>query len=75
MQGYTVALVLANKRAANHKLGVKLGKACIKSGIPVAQVAADFNLSRTAIYAWFCGRSNPNWRLEDAILQYIKDLA
>jgi len=56
-------------------LGVKLGRACIKAGISVAQVAADFDVSRTAVYAWFCGRSSPNWRLESAIEKYIKELA
>jgi hypothetical protein len=75
MQGYSVALVRMNKRASGLKLGVQLGKACIDAGIPVAQVAIDFGVSRPAVYAWFCGRSNPHWRFEDAILQYIKELA
>jgi transcriptional regulator with XRE-family HTH domain len=56
-------------------LGVKLGRACIKAGVSVAQVAADFDVSRTAVYAWFCGRSSPKWRLESAIEKYIKELA
>jgi transcriptional regulator with XRE-family HTH domain len=56
-------------------LGVKLGRACIKAGVSVVQVAADFKVSRTAVYAWFCGRSSPNWRLENAIEKYIKELA
>jgi DNA-binding XRE family transcriptional regulator len=56
-------------------LGVKLGRACIKAGVSVVQVAADFEVSRTAVYAWFCGRSSPNWRLENAIEKYIKELA
>jgi transcriptional regulator with XRE-family HTH domain len=75
MHGYTVSLVRVNRAAPSHMLGVKLGRACIKAGISVAQVAADFDVSRTAVYAWFCGRSSPNWRLESAIEKYIKELA
>lgn len=75
MHGYTVSLVRANKAAPSHMLGVRLGRACIKAGVPVIQVAMDFEVSRTAVYAWFCGRSNPSWRLESAIEKYIKELA
>ena len=75
MHGYTVSLVRVNRAAPSHMPGVKLGRACIKAGISVAQVAADFDVSRTAVYAWFCGRSSPNWRLESAIEKYIKELA
>ena len=75
MHGYSIALVAANKLAPKNKLGVKLGRACIRANVPVIQVAEDFQVSRTAVYAWFSGRSNPSWRIEDAIEQYIKKLA
>jgi transcriptional regulator with XRE-family HTH domain len=75
MHGYTLSLVLANKRAPRQKLGVRLGKACIAANIPVAQVASDFGVSRPAVYAWFTGRSEPKWQLEEAIEKYIKRLA
>lgn len=75
MYGYTLALVEVNKLAPRHKLGVKLGRACIAAGIPVTQVAEYFQVSRTAVYDWFCGRSNPSWRMEPLIEEYIKKLA
>lgn len=75
MTGYTLALVLAVKRAPKHKQGVRLAKACINANIPVSQVAKDFKVTRPTVYAWFTGKSNPNWRQELAIENYIKKLA
>ena len=75
MTGYTLALVLAVKRAPKHKQGVRLAKACINANIPISQVAKDFKVTRPTVYAWFTGKSNPNWRQETAIENYIKKLA
>ena len=75
MRGYTVALVRTNKRAPSHLIGVKLGLACIRADIPVSEVAAEFEVSRPAVYAWFCGRSVPKPSLHNAIEKYIKKLA
>lgn len=75
MIGYTLALVLAVRRAPKHKLGVRLGKACIEANVPISQVAKDFKVTRPTVYAWFTGRSNPNWRQEVAIEKYIQKLA
>ena len=75
MIGYTLALVQAVRRAPKHKLGVRLGKACIDANVPISQVAKDFRVTRPTVYAWFTGKSNPNWRQEIAIENYIKKLA
>lgn len=75
MTGYTVALVKAVRRAPRHKIGVRLGRACIAANIPISQVAKDFKVTRPTVYAWFTGKSNPNWRQEAAIENYIKKLA
>ena len=75
MHGYTLLLADAIKRAPKHKIGVRLGKACLRANVPVSQVATDFGVSRPAVYAWFTGRSNPKPYLEEAIEKYIKALA
>jgi len=75
MIGYTLALVELNRQASQSKLGVKLGRACIKHNISVAEIAIDFGVSRTAVYNWFTGKSEPSLRLESAIEKYIKKLA
>jgi hypothetical protein len=75
MYGYTIALVNSNKRADRNKIGVRLGMACIKADVPVKQVAQDFNVSRTSVYAWFSGLSIPSPHLHEAIEDYIKELA
>ena len=75
MHGYTLMLADAIKRAPRNKLGVRLGRACLSANVPVAKVAQDFNVSRPAVYAWFTGRSEPKWQLEEAIERYIKKLA
>ena len=75
MQGYSLAIVDAIKRAPRNKLGVRLGRACVNANVSVIQVASDFNVSRNAVYAWFTGKSNPSWRIEEAVEQYITKLA
>ena len=60
MIGYTLALVELNRQASQSKLGVKLGRACIKHNISVAEIAIDFGVSRTAVYNWFTGKSEPS---------------
>jgi len=75
MYGYTLSLIEANKRASRFKLGVKLGRACIAADVPVSDVANHFGVSRQTIYSWFYGRSEPHWRHESAIEQYIEKLA
>ena len=75
MRGYTVASVKANRKAPSHLIGVQLGTTCIRADIPVSEVAAEFEVSRPAVYAWFCGRSMPKPSLHNAIEKYIKKLA
>jgi len=38
MIGYTVSLVEKNKAADGKKIGVKIGRACIKKGVSVKEV-------------------------------------
>ena len=57
MIGYSQQLVKANKAADQKLQGVRLGKLCIENDVPVSYVAEAFNVSRTAVYAWFTGKS------------------
>lgn len=75
MHGYTITLANVIKRAPKHKVGVRLGKACIAAEVSVIEVAEHFGVSRPTIYSWFTGRSNPRQNQEEAIEQYIKKLA
>ena len=74
-QGYTLLTVEANKRANAKNIGVALGRACIKAGVSVNQVAEHFGMSRMAVYNWFRGVSNPNPRLKGAIQAYIASIS
>jgi transcriptional regulator with XRE-family HTH domain len=58
--GYSMGLALANKQADGKSRGVALGRFCISKGIPVSEVAAAFKVSRTAVYNWFSGASQPD---------------
>lgn len=53
--GYSQQLISDNKAADKRKLGVLLGRVCIKHNISVADVAAYFSVSRQTVYNWFRG--------------------
>ena len=57
--GYSLRLRDLNNRASSLKVGVRLGRLCIKHDIPVAVVAKRLGVSRTTVYSWFCGASAP----------------
>lgn len=70
--GYTTVVIERNKAAdARSHIGVKLGRACIKTGTPVLTVAADFNVTPQTVYNWFCGRTAPAGRYHTDIKEYI----
>jgi len=71
MIGYTVALVERNKNADPKKVGVKLGRACIKKGISVKDVAEVTGVSTVTVYSWFTGKFNPKPAVADKLLRYI----
>lgn len=71
MIGYSVGMVEANKEASIKNLGVRLGRMCIKKGIPVAEVAKHCKVSRTAVYSWFRGEAHPKKSLEPVIHQLL----
>lgn len=58
--GYSLNLVLANKKADSKSVGVALGRFCIEREISVMAVAEAFKVSRTAVYNWFSGLSVPS---------------
>ena len=52
---YSLNIVLANQEADQTRLGVKLGKKCIKLGVSVANIAVYLGVSRQTVYNWFEG--------------------
>lgn len=58
-QGYSLALAREVAAADQRKIGVQFGLHCIERGIPVSEVAANFKVSRTSVYAWFRGTFTP----------------
>ena len=71
---YSLNIVLANQEADQTRLGVKLGKKCIKLGVSVAKVAATLGVSRQTVYNWFIGAYDPKPELTDDIKDLIKTL-
>jgi transcriptional regulator with XRE-family HTH domain len=57
--GYTLRLRDLNRRADSRNVGVRLGKLCIKHGVPVTAVAQRMGVSRATVYNWFCGATAP----------------
>lgn len=57
--GYSAKTIQLNKRADSGRLGVALGKAAIKLGIPVTVIATTVGVSRQTVYNWFIGSYDP----------------
>ena len=72
--GYTLNLVSLNKSASARSIGVKLGRKCIKHGVPVADVAERLGVSRQTIYHWFSGKSRPSEQMANQIEKLIPQL-
>lgn len=73
--GYTLSLVEANKSANARNIGVALGRACIRAGVSVNQVADTFGVSRMTVYNWFKGVSTPTPKLRADIQAYISAIS
>lgn len=69
--GYSVQLVQANKQSSVQNLGVRLGRACIKANIPVANIATQLGVSKQTVYNWFTGAYNPQKTLAPAVEKLI----
>jgi hypothetical protein len=67
LQGYSVRLMRRNAEADDRKLGVKLGRFCIERDLSVNDVAAELQVSKQAVYNWFCGDNLPHKRYHAAI--------
>ena len=72
--GYSQYTISANKSASKRLVGVALGRACIASGVSVADVAERFGVSRQTVYNWFEGRHDPRPELLRGIEAYVARL-
>ena len=70
-RGYSLRLRDLNAKADKRKLGVRLGRLCIKQDVPVAVVARTMGVTRTTVYNWFCGASAPQGTTIDLIESYL----
>jgi transposase len=57
--GYSANTIQLNKKADGKRLGVALGRAAIKNGMPVAEIAMVLQVSRQTVYNWFVGAYDP----------------
>jgi len=69
--GYSLRVIQLNKKTSARSLGVKLGRICIKLGVPVAEVASDLNVSRQTVYNWFTGVNQPSKQTAEEISELI----
>ena len=66
--------MLANQQADQKRLGVKLGKRCIKLGVPVAHIAEAMGVSRQTVYNWFIGAYDPKADVAIEITELLRKL-
>lgn len=72
--GYSLRIRDLNEKADQRKLGVRLGRACIKHDVPVAVVAKRMGVTRATVYNWFCGISVPQASATSLVQSYISSL-
>ena len=72
--GYTLRIRDLNAKADKRKLGVRLGRLCIKHSVPVTVVAERMGVTRATVYNWFCGTSVPQPSVATLIESYIASL-
>ena len=53
---YSEQFLLALTKADPTRVGVQLGKVCVKANLPTSYVAKAFNVSRMSIHSWFRGQ-------------------
>ena len=53
---YSEQFLLGLRKADPTRIGVKLGKVCVKANLPTTYVAEAFNVSRMSIHSWFRGQ-------------------
>lgn len=78
--GYSAKTIQLNKEADKKRLGIALGRAAIKLGISVADIASTLGVSRQTIYNWFVGANDPKaahtkaiTRLLDGFVKHINE--
>lgn len=78
--GYSAKTIRLNKEADKTRLGIALGKAAIKLGISVADIALTIGVSRQTVYNWFVGTHDPKeqhikaiTKLLDSLVKHIKE--
>jgi hypothetical protein len=69
--GYSAKTIELNKKASSTRLGVALGRAAIKKGVPVVDIAFMLNVSRQTVYNWFIGAYDPKPELTKSITKLI----
>ena len=73
-RGYSLRIRDLNAKADKRKLGVRLGRVCIKKDVPVLVIAKRMGVTRATVYNWFCGASAPQTSLTSRIEVYIAEL-
>ena len=53
---YSEQFIIALSKADPTRVGVQLGKVCVKANLPTSYVAEAFNVSRMSIHSWFRGQ-------------------
>ena len=53
---YSERFLLDLNKADPTRIGVQLGKVCVKANLPTSYVAKAFDVSRMSIHSWFRGQ-------------------
>lgn len=51
---------------------MRIGRKCIKLGIPVSTIAKVAGVSTVAVYGWFAGDFNPKQKIADKVFAYLE---
>lgn len=71
--GYSSGLVALVNASDQSLLCVRFAQHCIKNDISASAVAEMFNVTRTAVYAWFKGEYEPSFAHRERMHDMLGD--
>lgn len=73
-RGYAQAYVKHVEAMTGDGLVVRLAKACVRSEVPISEIAKRLGVSRYTVYLWIAGQHTPHHRHTPVIMDILREL-
>ena len=75
MTGYSIKVAEGVMQSDENTTVGRLGRECLRRGIPVAQAAVALGVSRQTVYNWLLGVTNPSPHHAATALMWLESLS